>query len=152
MAANSALYQVGLGTNSRYRKLPVIGPLLDDWLAWLRSCGYKESTIRNNLSRAACVCRWLQRRCGRAFGELGEGDLRAAYDHFHRRRIEVASIARILDVPDAALDHLSHVLIAIANWVDVDARDVLSLRIRDLMNKRGEFVHRQAWALVTRAL
>jgi integrase/recombinase XerD len=96
MATNSALYQVRLGTNSRYRKLPVIGPLVDDWLVWLRSCGYKESTIRNNLSRAACVCRWLQRRCGRAFSELGPSDLRAAYDHFHSKRIEVASIARVL--------------------------------------------------------
>jgi integrase/recombinase XerD len=96
MATDSALYQFRLGINSRYRKLPVIGPLLDDWLAWLRSAGYKESTIRNNLGRAACVCRWLQQRCGRSFDEFAPSDLRAAYDHFRHRRIEVASIARVL--------------------------------------------------------
>lgn len=96
MATNSVHNQVRVRTTSRYRKLPVIGPLLDDWLAWLRSCGYKESTIRNNLSLAACVCRWLQRQCGRAIAELGESDLRAAYDHFHHRRVEVAGMARVL--------------------------------------------------------
>ncbi len=82
--------------DSPYRTLPVVGPLLDDWLAWLHSRGCSKSSIRNHVIRAARLCRWLQRRCGRAFGDLGQSDLRAAHQHFRRRRIEVAGVARLL--------------------------------------------------------
>jgi integrase/recombinase XerD len=91
------LYELRPGTNSRYRRLPVVGPLLDDWLAWLRLRGYSESSIRNRVIRIARLCRWLQGRCGRAFGDLSQSDLRAAYNHFRHRHIEVAGVARILD-------------------------------------------------------
>src|SRR5262249_47339695 len=85
------------GADSPYRKLPVVGPLLDDWLTWLRSRGYSELSIRNHVIRTARLCRWLQRRIGRAFSDLAPSDLRAASDHFRRRRIEVAGVARLLE-------------------------------------------------------
>jgi len=98
MSTGPPLYQVRLGSSSRYRRLPVVGPLLDDWVVWLRCRSYSESSIRNHVVRAARLCRWLQRRSGRALDDLGQSDLRAAYDHFRRRRrVEVAGVARILE-------------------------------------------------------
>lgn len=79
-----------------YWRLPVIGPRLDDWMAWLRSRRYSEFSIRNHVIRTARLCRWLQRRCGPALGGLAQSDLRAAYDHFHDRWIHVACAARVL--------------------------------------------------------
>ena len=84
------------GADSPYRKLPVIGALLDDWLAWLRSRGYSELSIRNHVIRTARLCRWLQRRIGRAFSDLSQSDLRAASDHFRGRRGEVGGTAHVL--------------------------------------------------------
>jgi site-specific recombinase XerD len=81
---------------SRYRRLPVLGPILDNWLAWLRQHGYSEFSIRNLLVRAARLCRWLQQRRGPALRGLGARDLRAAYEHFRGQRIEVAVAARVL--------------------------------------------------------
>src|SRR5262249_31234723 len=89
-------YQVRPGAGSRYRQLPVIGPILDDLLAWLRRRGSCESSIRNLLVRAGRLCRWLQQRCGPALSGLSRSDLRAAYDHFRDQRIEVASASRVL--------------------------------------------------------
>ena len=85
------------GVNSKYRKLPVIGPRLDVWLTWLRSRGYRELSIRNLVIRAARLVRWLQRRRGRVIRVLGRRDLRDACEYFRSRKIEVAGVARVLD-------------------------------------------------------
>jgi integrase/recombinase XerD len=79
-----------------YRTLPVVGPLLDDWMDWLRSRGYSEFSIRNHVVRVARLCRWLQQRRGHGFSRIGQRDLRAAYEHFRTRWIAVAGVARIL--------------------------------------------------------
>lgn len=81
------------GPQSRYRKLPFVGPILDSWLAWLREQGYSESTICNYLKAAAPLARWLRRR---ARGKLSEGDLHAAYDHFRHRQADAAATCRAL--------------------------------------------------------
>ncbi|MBM4090021.1 MAG: hypothetical protein FJ276_11475, partial [Planctomycetes bacterium] len=84
------------GPRSRYRKLPVIGPVLDDVLAWFRRQGYAESTIHKNVSAASLLIRWLQRRRGRNLKRLSQRDLRAAYDYFHDRHAAVAGASRVL--------------------------------------------------------
>lgn len=111
MATNTLRYEVRPGAGSPYRKLPVVGPILNDLLAWLRCRGYSESTIRNHLVRAARLCRWLQRRCGPSLKGLSQSDLRAAYDHFRKRWIEVASAARVLGrfLTEQQLLRLEHV-------------------------------------------
>src|ERR1700722_17375556 len=96
MATIALPHEVRPGAGSRYRNLPVVGPVLNDLQAWLRRRGYRESTIRNHLVRIARLCRWLQRRCGPSLRGLSQSDLRAAYDHFRKRRIEVACAARVL--------------------------------------------------------
>jgi integrase len=96
MATDRTPYEFLPGANSTYRRLPVIGPLLDDWMAWFRSRRYSEFSIRNHVIRAARLCRWLQRRRGPALSGLGQSDLRAAYDHFHDKWIAVSCTARVL--------------------------------------------------------
>src|SRR4051812_25176342 len=96
MATSALSHEVRPGAGSRYRNLPVVGPILNDLLAWLRRRGYSESTIRNHLVRVARLCRWLQHRCGPSLRGLSQRDLRAAYDHFRKRWIEDASTVRVL--------------------------------------------------------
>ena len=96
MTTNRLPCQVRPGAGSPYRALPVLGPILDDWLAWLHGRGYCESTIRNHLVRAARICRWLQQRCGPALNGLSQSDFCAAYEYFHDRQIEVAAVSRAL--------------------------------------------------------
>ena len=96
MATVPAPYTFRPGTKSPYRSLPVVGPLLDDWLGWLRSRGYSELSIRNLVVRTAHLCRWLQRRIGHAFSELGQRDLRVASDHFRGQQSEVTGAAHVL--------------------------------------------------------
>jgi len=67
---------------------------MNDLLAWLRRRGYAEPTIRSYLKAAGPICRWLQRRLGRALRGLSQRDLRAAYAHFRRRRVEQAAACR----------------------------------------------------------
>jgi integrase/recombinase XerD len=96
MSTSALPREVRPRAGSRYRKLPVVGPVLNDLLAWLRCRGYRESTIRNCLVRAARICRWLQRRRGPSLRGLRQSDLRAADDHFRKRWVEVATIVRML--------------------------------------------------------
>src|SRR5262245_8148031 len=95
MATTPTPFAFRPGADSPYRRLPVVGPLLDDWLAWSRSQGYSELSIRNLVVRTAQLCRWRQRRIDHAFSDLGQCDLRVASDHFRGRRGEVAGAAHV---------------------------------------------------------
>jgi site-specific recombinase XerD len=46
----------------RYRSLPVIGTLLEDFVAWLQPQGYARNSIRHFLRAQCAVTRWLKRR------------------------------------------------------------------------------------------
>lgn len=82
------------GPRSRYRKLPIIEPILDSLLAWLRRLGYAEWTIRNYLKSTGHLCQWLQKRRIRVLKDLSQCDLRAAYKHFRKRRADIAASSR----------------------------------------------------------
>lgn len=84
------------GTQSSYRSLPVIGPILDDVLAWFRQQGYSETTICNNVKASPRLFEWLQKRRGHQLRGLCEGDFCAAYEHFRRRRIDIAAASRVI--------------------------------------------------------
>ena len=72
----------------------MIGPILNDVLAWFRSQSYAEATICNYLKAVPPLIQWLQRRRGRKLKGLTRCDLVAAYDHFHDRQVAVAAAAR----------------------------------------------------------
>lgn len=96
MKTKSFPNEVRPGPNSRYRKLPLLGPNLDGLLGWLRQQGYAEPTILNCLKASGPLCRWLQTRRGRNLSGLSQRDLCAAYDHFQIERAAVAAAARLL--------------------------------------------------------
>lgn len=86
-------YVVRPRPQSRYRKLPIIGPILDTLLAWLRGQGYSEWTIGNYLKAAVPLFRWLQKR---RRDVLNERDLEAAYDYFRNRQADAAATCHAL--------------------------------------------------------
>jgi len=88
--------RISPGAQSRYRKLPIVGPVLDDVLTWLRHRGYTESTLRNHVKGISRLVRWLQRRRGPALEGLTQADLSSAYDWFRPRRADVAGTTRAL--------------------------------------------------------
>jgi len=89
-----ARYEFRPGPDSSYRRLPVIGAVLDELVAWYRRQGYSESTIRNHVSAAARLCRWLEQRSGRGLRRFSQSDLRAGYDHFRHQCVIVAAVSR----------------------------------------------------------
>ncbi len=84
------------GPRSRYRKLPIVGPILDDVLAWLSNKGYAESTLRNHIIGISRIIRWLSRRKEPTLKEITQLDLDSAYDWFHKRNPNVAGVAHKL--------------------------------------------------------
>ena len=94
MTTRTHSIEVRPGPRSRYRLLPVLGPVVDSLLAWFRRQGYSESTIRNYLKAATPLCHWLQKCRGGSLKGLRQRDLCAAYDHFRIRRVEVAAATR----------------------------------------------------------
>ena len=86
------------GPRSRYRRLPVVGTVLDDLLTWFRNRGYAESTLRWKLNATSVLMRWLQRRRGLGLRGLTQQDLSSAYDWYRRRHPYVAGTTRALAV------------------------------------------------------
>lgn len=82
---------------SPYRKLPVLGPVLNSQLTWFRRQGYRESTILNYLKATGPLFRWLRKRRGDMLKGLRQRDLWDAYERFRGRRACVAAAARLLD-------------------------------------------------------
>ena len=96
MKARKCRYKVNLGAKSPYRKLPLIGPHIDEAIIWLRHQGYTEWTIRNHLKAISCSFLWLQISRGPELDGLSRQDLHSAYRHFHGRRHDVAGTIRVI--------------------------------------------------------
>ena len=82
------------GPRSRYRKLPLFGPLLDKAVAWLRQEGYAESTLRGYFRSVGRLVRWLGKRRGPELHHLTHDDLDDAYEHFRGREPGLAGSIR----------------------------------------------------------
>lgn len=74
----------------------MIGPILNDVLAWFRRQGYTEHTIHNHLKATSRLFRWLQKRRSANLRVITQRNLSAAYEHFRGRRVDVASVSRAL--------------------------------------------------------
>ena len=96
MKTQKSSYKLRVGPHSRYRKHRIIGPILDDVLAWFRGLGYADGTIHNYLKASGHLIRWLQERRGRKLTGLSQSDFHAAYEHFRHRRVDIASAAQLL--------------------------------------------------------
>ena len=80
---------------SRFRALPVFGPMLDDLLKWFQDQGYTTSTIHNHIQGIDELVRLLKCR-PEGLICLNKAQLDAAYDHFHHRKPGVAGTVRAI--------------------------------------------------------
>ena len=86
MNEKSFLIQLRPRCSSRWRDLPILGPLLDDFLRFLHDAGYAVSTISNLLGFCATVVYWFRRRRITTLCQLTQHDLQIAGDHFRRKQ------------------------------------------------------------------
>lgn len=69
----------------RYLSLPVLGPLMDSYAAWLQGQRYTWRSTRFELRMAAHVCAYLKRRGVRSVAELRDEHLQSCYRLFRRK-------------------------------------------------------------------
>ena len=66
----------------RYLALPVLGPLMDQYAAWLFEQQYTHRSTQYELRMAARVCKFLRSRGIHCVEEINEDDLQACYQSF----------------------------------------------------------------------
>ena len=60
-----------------WRALPIFGPLLDDFVQWLRNQGYAVGTIGNYLKTLPPIVRWFRRHQMTTLDRLTQAKLNA---------------------------------------------------------------------------
>jgi integrase/recombinase XerD len=80
----------------RYQSLPVLGPVMDSYAAWLSDQHYTWRSSRYELRMAAHVCQYLKRRAVRRIEDLTEIHLQACYRLFRRKFPGEASSVHVL--------------------------------------------------------
>lgn len=93
---SSCRFRIPPEPESRYRKLPLVGPMLDDVVNWFSDYGYTPFTIRRHIEGLTRLIHWLQRRRGSDLKGLTQSDLSLAYDWFRPREQRVAGTTRAL--------------------------------------------------------
>lgn len=80
----------------RYLSLPVLGPLMDSYAAWLHEQRYTWRSSRYELRMAAHVCPYLKRRAVRRIEDLTEEHLNACHRLFRRKFPNEGGSVRVL--------------------------------------------------------
>src|ERR1022692_1356914 len=79
----------------KYRRLPIFGRIIDDFVAWSRSRGYSPATLDAHLLPVRGLALWFQRRGRRSCQDLTADDLAAARKVYRERKPHwVRGIAR----------------------------------------------------------
>lgn len=81
----------------RYLSLPVLGPFMDSFAAWLQDRRYTWRSTRFEMRIAALVCGYLKRRGIRSVVDLGAQHLQACYRLFRRKIPNEAGSVRVLE-------------------------------------------------------
>ncbi len=101
MKEKPLLIQIRPRCFERWRALPIFGPLLDEFLPWLRAQSYAKGTISGFLDGIPKVVSWLRRHRITVLAQLTQQDLQIALDHYRRRREKsrwvVGALARFLE-------------------------------------------------------
>jgi len=71
---------------ARWRTLPILGSILDDFVQWLAGKGYARGTIDNYLQTVSKVVGWLRRHRITALDQLTEQQLRLAHDYYRPKQ------------------------------------------------------------------
>lgn len=69
----------------RFLSLPVLGPWMDSYAAWLHKQQYTHRSSRYELRMAARVSEFLKRRGFQRVEDIGQHDLQACYQWFRRK-------------------------------------------------------------------
>lgn len=80
----------------RYLALPVLGPLMDPYAAWLQEQQYTRRSTRYQLRMAVHVCDFLKRKGFVEVKDVGEQDLNTCYLVFRRKFPNEAGSVRVL--------------------------------------------------------
>jgi len=80
----------------RYLALPIVGPILDDFAAWLLAQGYHHATRRKHITRMVGVDAYLQRHGHNTLKTLPLADVQACWQWYNRHHVHAASTVRVL--------------------------------------------------------
>ncbi|MHC1727314.1 MAG: hypothetical protein AB9866_15130 [Syntrophobacteraceae bacterium] len=80
----------------RYLTLPVLGPIMDRYAAWLFEQQYTHRSTRFELRMAARASEFLKSRGLRCVEDVSEHDLQACYQLFRRERPKEEGGVRVL--------------------------------------------------------
>jgi integrase/recombinase XerD len=80
----------------RYLDLPVLGPLMDAYAAWLFKQQYTHRSSRYQLRMASYACKYLKHRGIDHAEDVSESDLRVCYQLFRRKYPKEAGSVRVL--------------------------------------------------------
>ena len=81
----------------RFLSLPVLGPWMDSYAAWLYEQQYTHRSRRYELRMAARVSEFLKRRGFQRVEDIGHHDLQACYQLFRRKFPEEEGGVRVLE-------------------------------------------------------
>jgi len=79
-----------------YQALPIMGPLIDRYAAWLIEQQYTYRSSRYELRMVAHVCQFLKNRGFQELNEVGVDDLEACYRFFRKKFTKEAGSVRVL--------------------------------------------------------
>ncbi len=80
----------------RYLDLPVLGPLMDAYAAWLFEQQYTHRSSQYELRMAARICEFLRSRGRHRVEDVSENDLQACYKLFRRKFPKEEGSVRVL--------------------------------------------------------
>ena len=86
MSTTSFLKRLRPRSFPQWRALPILGPLLDDFLQWMHDQNYSVGTIRGYLQVLPKVVGWLHRHRIKTLDQLTHQELRLAHDYFRPKR------------------------------------------------------------------
>jgi integrase/recombinase XerD len=84
-------------SHTRYRLLPILGAVLDEFTTWSNRRGYALGTIRNQLKDSRLIDAYLQKGGARGLHDLTHGSFESAWGHFCQRRPSTAGTIRQIE-------------------------------------------------------
>src|SRR5579863_8148547 len=97
MKTTSLLQKIRPRSHPQWRALPILGPLLDDFLQWLQDKHYTLLTIASYLQVLPPLVDWLHRRRIKALSQLTHQDLRLACDRYRPGKLTPSWVISALD-------------------------------------------------------
>jgi integrase/recombinase XerD len=97
MSIKPFLVQLRPRVFARWRALPILGQILDDFAQWLADKGYARGTIANYLTTVSKVIVWLRRHRITSFDQLTRQQLRLAHDYYRPKQQDPSCVIGALE-------------------------------------------------------